>query len=141
MGLPARQLDIVSQPTIEGEGGGVQPPLPNLVQPVVVPPSPPRARPRMPQARLEVLELLQDVGVDAAVGVAWQFEPAQIRAAVVRWEERNLDLPPDKQLGPGWIVWRLRQGPMELNRHQEQTNYWWERYQRGKRILAERRTE
>jgi hypothetical protein len=133
MGLPAPELqpDNVSLPAPDGGWGGVQPPIPGLIKPVVVPPSPPRARPRMPQARQQAMDLLASVGVDAAVGVAWQFEPAQIRAVVARWEARNED---GESLGPGWIVWRLRQGPIKMKESRIETSWWEERYRRGKAV-------
>ena len=129
MGLPAPQLDSDPSPAPARGGGGVQPPIPDLVKPVLIPPPPQRGRPQMPQERLEARDLLASVGVDAAVGVAWQFEPAQVKAVIARWEERceNGD-----DLGPGWIVWRLRQGPVKAERPREETNRWEERYQRGK---------
>jgi hypothetical protein len=70
MGLPARQLDNVSSPAPDGGRGRVQPPLPGIVKPVGLPPSPPRTRPRMPRERQEAQDLLASVGVDAAVGVS-----------------------------------------------------------------------
>ena len=129
MGLPAPQLDSDPSPAPARGGGGVQPPLPDLVKPVGLPPSPRRGHPRMPQERLEARDLLASVGVDAAVGVAWQFEPAQVKAVIARWEERceNGD-----DLGPGWIVWRLRQGPVEAEKPRTEANRWEERYRRGK---------
>ncbi len=132
MGQALRQPDNASSSVTDG-GRGVQPPLPNLVKPVEVPPSPPRDRPRMPQGRVEARDLLASVGVDAAVGVAWQFEPSQVRAVVARWEERNVE---GENLGPGWIVWRLKQGPIKVRQAQndsDRESEWFERrYQRGK---------
>ena len=130
MGLPAPQLDSDSSPAPARGGGGVQPPLPDLVKPVGLPPSPRRTRPRMPHDRQEAKELLESVGIDAAVGVAWAFEPAQVRAVVARWEERceNGD-----DLGPGWIVWRLKQGPVKAQVGRRTEGDWFEeRYRRGK---------
>ena len=131
MGLPARELDSVLSPAPDGGRGEVQPPLPSLVKPVGLPPSPPRTHPRMPRERQEAKDLLAAVGVDAAVGVAWQFEPAQVRAVVARWEARNEE---GESLGPGWIVWRLRQGPVkaQAERQDKEANWLERRYERGK---------
>ncbi len=129
MGEPAPHLDSDPSPAPARGGGGVQPPLPDLVRPVLIPPPPRRGRPRMPQERQEARELLESVGIDAAVGVAWQFEPAQVKAVVARWEERceNGD-----DLGPGWIVWRLKQGPVKAVQAKRETSWLERRYRRGK---------
>jgi len=129
---PLRQLDNVSS-TVSDGGRGIQPPLPDFIKPVEIPPSPPRGWPRMPQDRIKAKKLLESVGVDAAVGVAWRFEPAQVKAVVARWEERNAD---GENLGPGWIVWRLREGPVKAQRQGAATNYLEERYRRGKARLG-----
>jgi len=83
----------------------------------------------MPQDRVEARELLEGVGVDAAVGVAWRFEPTQVRAVVARWEERNAD---GENLGPGWIVWRLKQGPIKVRQAQMEASWYEQRYRRIK---------
>ena len=35
-------------------------------------------------------------------------------------------------LGPGWIVWRLKQGPVKAARARREAGWFEERYQRGK---------
>ena len=83
----------------------------------------------MPPEREAARILLASAGLDAAVGVAWEFEPAQITAAVERWQERRID---GESLGPGWIVWRLKQGPIEARSTEAGSGRDWmeERYQR-----------